>query len=186
MKTKLLLLLFLLMLFGFSGSSMNGQESFKTSDGETLYYTRSGHGPRVIILMGGPGFGVNVLQAWADTLDNQYECILFEQRGTGLSSNVRLDSSTINLKRACMDLDELREHLGNEALTLCGISWGGGLAQAYASYYPQHTKRIILISTIGTDNSMNQVIGDNINMRLYPAERDSLMLWNSQPHNPNA
>ncbi|NTW90881.1 MAG: alpha/beta fold hydrolase [Erysipelotrichaceae bacterium] len=82
---------------------------------------------------------------WVDTLSTDFECILFEQRGIGLSGNVKLDSTTINLKRAVLDIEDLRKHLGRNQISLCGISWGGGLAQAYSSYYPDNVKNMVLM-----------------------------------------
>jgi len=77
---------------------------FKTTDGETLYYMTKGNGPKIILLYGGPGIGASPMRTWADSLSNKFEYIVFEQRGTGLSANVKLDSTTINLKRATQDL----------------------------------------------------------------------------------
>ena len=162
---------------------INGQEvvSFKSSDGEDLYYTSIGKGPSVVFLFGGPGYAVSAMKPWADTLDGEFKCILFDQRGTGLSSDVKLDTSTINLKRATKDLDELRQHLGEDKLVLCGISWGGMLAQAYAAYYHENTEKIVLVSTLGPDLSLLSAFSDNMNMRRFPAERDSLSYWLNQP-----
>ena len=99
---------------------LNGQNisSFRTSDGENLFFSKFGNGSRVILLYGGPGMAVSAMRPWADTLKNNNECILFEQRGTGLSVNLKLDSTTINLERAVKDLDDLRLFLGEDQLTL--------------------------------------------------------------------
>ena len=183
MKTLRLLIFFLLI---FNVISAQEILSFKTSDGESLFYTKIGMGPTIILLAGGPGVSVNTMQAWADTLSPNFECILFDQRGTGLSSNVRLDSTTINLERATKDIDELRKHLGREQISLCGISWGGGLSQAYASFYPNNVKKMVLVSTIGPDLTLFEAMGDNIWMRRYPNERDSLEYWNKQPSSPTS
>lgn len=160
--------------------------SFKTSDGESLFYTKIGKGPTIIFLSGGPGLSVNSLQTWADTLATKFECILFDQRGTGLSTNVRLDSTTISLERATKDIDELRKHLGREQIYLCGHSWGGGLSQAYASSHPNNIKKMVLVSTIGPDITLFSAKSDNIRMRQYPNERDSLQYWNKQPTSPRS
>ena len=148
MKT-LRLLIFFLSIF----NVISAQEilSFKASDGEFLFYTKQGKGQIIILLAGGPGMSASSIQPWADTLSTKFECILFDQRGTGLSANVRLDSTTINLERATKDIDELRRHLGSEQISLCGISWGGGLSQAYVSFYPNNVKKMVLVSTIGRD-----------------------------------
>ncbi len=178
---KFILLQICLILLGFFTQAQQ-VNSFITTDGETLYFRTAGKGNKVIILTGGPGFGADGLKIWADSLSGDFECILFHQRGTGLSSNVKLDSSTINLKRAVQDLDDLRKNLGQEKLTICGHSWGGMLAQAYASTFPDNTEKIVLITTGGPDMSFWPVFfNDNIPMRRYPAERDSLEYWNNQP-----
>lgn len=178
MKATMFLITFLLTVIQIKGQEV---KSFKTSDGETLYYTTYGKGPRVVLLYGGPGYGVGPMRPWADSLSGQFECILFDQRGTGLSSNVKLDSTTINLKRATQDIEDLRIHLGEEQMTLCGISWGGMLAQAYASFFPEKTKNIVLVSTLGPDLSLMGAFNDNMNMRRFPTERDSLKYWKKQP-----
>ena len=154
---------------------------FKTSDGESLSYTRIGSGSVIVFLNGGPGFGVIPLKPWADTLSKNFECILFEQRGIGLSGNVKIDSTTINLQMAVRDIDDLRKHLGKEQISLCGISWGGGLTQAYAAFYPKNLKKMVLVSPMGPDMAFMQPMNDNIIMRRYPNENDSLQFWYSKP-----
>jgi len=156
---------------------------FKTSDGESLSYSRIGSGPVIVLLNGGPGYGVIPLKPWADTLSKNFECILFEQRGIGLSGNVKIDSTTINLQVAVRDIDDLRKHLGKEQISLCGISWGAGLSQAYAAFYPKNLNKIVLVSPMGPDMAFLQPMNDNINMRRYPNEKDSLKFWNSKATN---
>ncbi len=155
--------------------------TFIASDGEELHYTKYGDGPVVVFLYGGPGYAVSAMKPWADSLSNDFQCILYDQRGTGLSSNVKLDTSTINLHRAVRDLDDLRNHLKEDKLILCGISWGGMLAQAYAAYFPNNTGKIVLVSTLGPNLSTMQAFRDNMNMRRFPNERDSLEYWQNQP-----
>ena len=178
MKSFTLFIALTLILNGIIGQEIH---TFKTSDGELLSYTKTGRGSTIVLLSGGPGFGANGLQAWVDTLSTDFECILFEQRGIGLSGNVKLDSTTINLKRAVLDIEDLRKHLGRNQISLCGISWGGGLAQAYSSYYPDNVKNMVLISSMGPDLTFLSAMEDNKKMRLYPNEKDSLVYWSKQP-----
>jgi proline iminopeptidase len=178
MKILISTIIYCIALISLFGQNVN---SFKTSDGETLFYTSSGSGSKIIFLYGGPGYSVSAMKSWADSLYNEFECILFDQRGTGLSSNVQLDTSTINLERSVRDINDLRIYLNEDKLTLCGISWGGMLAQAYATYFPDKTEKIVLISTLGPDLSLMSAFIDNLNMRRFPEERDSLKYWNNQP-----
>jgi len=178
MKTLILIFALTLIL-----NVLEAQEtlSFKTSDSESLFYTKIGKGPVIVFLSGGPGYGASALQQWADTLAKNFECILFEQRGIGLSGNVKLDSTTINIERAVLDIEDLRIHLGKDQISLCGISWGAGLAQAYASYFPDKAKKIVLISSMGPDLTFLPAMNDNKTMRSYPNERDSIQYWSKQP-----
>jgi proline iminopeptidase len=178
MKTTILSLLFLATIIMARGQEVN---TFIASDGEELHYTKYGDGPLVVLLYGGPGYAVSAMKPWADSLSNDFQCILYDQRGIGLSSNVKLDTSTINLLRAVRDLDDLRNHFKENKLILCGISWGGMLAQAYAAYFPNNTGKIVLVSTLGPNLSTMQAFRDNMNMRRFPNERDSLEYWQNQP-----
>jgi pimeloyl-ACP methyl ester carboxylesterase len=178
MKTLRLLIYFL---FIFNVISAQKSLSFKTSDGETLYYTKEGNGPKVIFLAGGPGYSSVIVKSYADSLLAKFECILFDQRGTGLSTSVKIDSTTINLRRAVLDIEDLRKHLGIKQISFCGASWGGCLAQAYTSVYPENVKKLVLLCPAGPDTTFWRPFSDNIAMRIYPNERDSLTYWNNQP-----
>jgi hypothetical protein len=86
-------------------------EKFLTDDAEILYYTKAGSGPKVVLLCSGPGFGAILVSFWLDTLASDFESILLEQRGNGLSRNAKVDSITINIERACEYIENLRQHL---------------------------------------------------------------------------
>jgi len=74
-------------------------KSFKTSDGEILHFRDVGKGNKVIFLAGEPGFGADGMKIWADSLSGDFESILFHQRGTGLSSNVRCGADNVYIRR---------------------------------------------------------------------------------------
>lgn len=175
---KRILIIFLLLIIPVLVIS-HESEKFTTDDGESLYFTRTGSGQKVILLCGGPGFGANLMNPWLDSLANRFQPVLFEQRGTGLSSKVRLDSSTINFNRACKDIENLREFLKEDKLILCGYSWGCMLALGYAANYPDRVKNLVLLSPgpggvdLKTDNAANA----NVKWNTYPNERDSINYW---------
>jgi len=174
----------LLAAISMSGISIYPQEvnSFQTSDGETLYFTRQGEGRAIVLLYGGPGLNAKLMRHWSDTLSDQFECILFDQRGTGLSEKVKINKGSINLKRAVEDLEDLRKHLNLEKMTLCGFSWGGALSQAYAANHPDNTEKIVLVSSMGPDMSLYPAFVDNIAMRRYPNELDPEGFWRNHPN----
>lgn len=155
-------------------------ESFKTSDGETLYYTTQGDGPRVFIL-GFAGWDAGLLSHWVDSLSADFECILPDLRGTGHSSDVKIDSNTINMDRAVEDIEDLRKHLREEKITITGISFGAALTQNYIAKYPENAKNIVLVSPLGPDYNYDIPFTDNVIMRFYPKEKDSIDYWHNYP-----
>jgi len=71
--------------------------------------------------------------------------------GNGETANWLDCSGTYELVR---DLDILREALGAEKLSLYGISYGTQVAAAYATIFPEHTDKMILDSTVPTDQNV--------------------------------
>jgi proline iminopeptidase len=149
---------------------------FKSKTGEKLYYYAYGSGPKVVILYGGPGYGCKTICYWAKFFKNR-NLIFYDQRGTGLSKNVKMDSSTINLRMAISDIEELRNHLTEDKLSIVGFSWGAGLAMAYASKFPEKVNNLVLISPIGPDMDYLNGFEDDINARRSMQEKDSLKFW---------
>ena len=80
------------------------------------------------------------MQAFADELSKNYQCIMLEQRGTGRSKLSKYDPSTINLSAYMEDIEALRKHLGADKLILTGNSWGMMLALAHGGSYPNNVK----------------------------------------------
>jgi proline iminopeptidase len=64
----------------------------------------------------------------------------------------------------------MRKQLGVAKVVLLGHSWGGMLAQAYASKYPTRTAKLILVASGGPDLSFLSYFSDNIDMRLTEAD----------------
>lgn len=56
-------------------------------DAVELYVRRIGSGPPMLVLHGGMGFDHTSLLPWLETLGNQCELIVYDQRGNGRSSS---------------------------------------------------------------------------------------------------
>jgi proline iminopeptidase len=143
-----------------------------------LYYTIVGNnGPYLLILSGGPGEEIRSMQAFADELSKNYQCIMLEQRGTGRSKLNKYDGSTLNLNAYIEDIEALRKQLKIDKLTLIGNSWGMMLALAYGGTYPDRTRAI---ATIGSGPITREYLGvfvDNQKTRLSPCETDVIQYW---------
>lgn len=120
--------------------------SFQTRDGRELTYRKLGHGPVLVCHPGGPGFSSTYFGDLA-ALWEQYTLIQLNPRGTG-GSDRPPDARAYQVDDYVADLEELREHLGEERLQLLGHSHGGVVAMAYAAAYPGRVRRLVLASTL--------------------------------------
>jgi proline iminopeptidase len=112
--------------------------------GVNIFERRIGHGPPTVVLHGGPGAHHDYLLPGFDALATDRELIYYDQRGGGRSPVSR--EIPVGWREQVADLEELRRQWGLEQLTLVGYSWGGLLAQLYATEFPQRVGRLALVS----------------------------------------
>lgn len=113
-------------------------------NGIDLFERRTGSGPPVVVLHGGPGAHHDYLLPGFDALGRGHELIYYDQRGGGRSPVSR--DVPVGWREHVADLEALREHWGLDRLTLAGYSWGGLLALLYAIEHPQRVARLALVS----------------------------------------
>jgi proline iminopeptidase len=112
--------------------------------GVRIFERRIGSGPPVVVLHGGPGAHHDYLLPGFDALARNRELIYYDQRGGGQSPVPR--ETPVSWREHVGDLEELRRQWGLETLTIVGYSWGGLLAQLYATEFPQRVGRLALVS----------------------------------------
>ncbi len=96
--------------------------------------------------------------------------IRYDLRGHGRSGPS--DQKRYSMATYADDLAALMDALGIESAVLCGLSWGGGIAQVFAVRYPQRVQALILV---GTTVSMSLTPGEKL-LRYVFFPRP-LMLW---------
>lgn len=127
-----------------------------------LRRTRDDDLPYLLYLQGGPGFEVSrpaKLSAWQDAALDEFNLVLLDQRGTGLSTPFEASMSSIltddeiatylSFFRAdsiVQDAEQLRSTLVglNERWTILGQSFGGFCALTYLSFAPAGLERVLL------------------------------------------
>jgi len=125
----------------------NGTPSISTSDGVKLYTRVAGRGLPCVFVHGGPGAGSQAVETLAGpVLEGQFQMIYLDQRGSGRSASA--PDKSYGLDRLVLDLDELRQQLHLEKWVLMSHSFGGTIATAYASKYPQRVQGLILVNSI--------------------------------------
>jgi proline iminopeptidase len=111
-----------------------------------LFYEVVGAGDPIVVVHGGPGLDHGYLRPGLDVLAASHALVYYDQRGTG-RSDVPIRAETINLDAFVQDIDDLRQVLGYERITVLGHSFGGMLALAYARAHPDATRALILLDT---------------------------------------
>jgi pimeloyl-ACP methyl ester carboxylesterase len=145
-----------------------------------LYVERTPGGGKqaVFALAGGPGQGNStVSESFNRDLDlpkGSY-MVVFDQRGTGKSGVLNCPELERETKRpvdvraaACAnrlgpkralyttrdsveDMEAVRKRVGDDRITIYGVSYGTKVAVAYALRYPEHVDRLILDSVVPTE-----------------------------------
>jgi len=182
---KTLVLLFLLTMIA-STSVICQEIGFAKTENGLIHYKIYGKGYPLLIINGGPGMNCEGFSSMAELFSDKYMIILFDQRGTGKSELEKVDSTTITIDLMVQDIETLRQHLKINNWIVLGHSFGGWLAEYYASKYPERIKGMILSSSGGLDLEVLDYFGANTNIRLSESEKDSLKYWNKKIENGDA
>jgi proline iminopeptidase len=100
--------------------------------------------PTLVLLHGGPGFDHTMYKPAFSRLSDIAQIVYYDHRGQGRSGGAR---ETWNLAQWGDDVKGLCDALGIEKPIVLGTSFGGFVAQAYATRHPDHPAKLILSST---------------------------------------
>lgn len=175
MKTRSIFLVVLIAI-SFSVTSF-GQYEKVNSNGLDIYYRIFGQGKPILIIGGGPGDVSDRYLSLCELLSKNYQCILVDQRGTGKSTPVKNDTSSISLALTIEDFEVIRNKLGYQQWTVLGFSYGGFLASVYTNDYPTSVSALIHMGSLGFDFNVYRYFSDNIMSRLHPGDLELLKYW---------
>lgn len=125
-------------------------------NGTKIYFDVAGQGlvasgatmrerPTIILLHGGPGADHSIHKPAYDALSEFAQVIYIDHRGNGRSA--QSDPEHWTLAQWGDDLHAFCEALDIQKPVVMGTSFGGFVAQSYATRYPEHVGKLILIST---------------------------------------
>jgi pimeloyl-ACP methyl ester carboxylesterase len=101
--------------------------------------------PTLLLLHGGPGFDHSIYKPAFSAVADLAQVIYLDHRGCGRSSGD--DPETWNLAQWGDDVRGFCDALGIERPIVLGTSFGGFVAQAYATRHPDHPAKLVLVST---------------------------------------
>ena len=158
---------------------------FRTrDDGPLIGGRRSGTGPPVLLLHGGPGMGFDYLRELADELAVENDVAWYQQRGLEPSAVEGPYSVAADVGDAGRVLDAL----GWQSAYVVGHSWGGHLALHVAEAIPDRVLGVLSVDPLGAVGDGRWSEFDEEMLRRTPEEtreraREILALskmnWNS-------
>lgn len=123
------------------------KRNFLDLNGQKYHYLNEGSGDPVVMLHGNPSWSFyyrNLVTA----LSSQYQCIVPDHIGCGLSDKPADKDYDYTLKQRIDDLDTLLTQLNiTDNITLVVHDWGGMIGMGYAARYPARIKRLVILNT---------------------------------------
>jgi proline iminopeptidase len=101
--------------------------------------------PRLVALHGGPGFDHSLLRPWLGALADVAQVVYVDHRGNGRSD--RADPERYRLEQWGDDVRNFCEALDIRSPIVLGVSFGGFVAQSYATRHPGHAGGLVLCNT---------------------------------------
>ncbi len=101
------------------------------------------------------GYGGSIVSFWPvlKELANNYHLIMFDILGMGSSSRPEFTyENAVDANEFFVSwIEKWRQSIGilNEKFILCGHSFGGYISGHYTRKYPQHIKKLLLLSPFG-------------------------------------
>jgi proline iminopeptidase len=100
--------------------------------------------PTLLLLHGGPGFDGSMWRPEFSSLADVCQVIYLDQRGAGRSDRGPKDAW--NFDQWADDVRAFCDALDIEKPIVCGVSFGGEVAMAYAGRHPGHPGKLIIMS----------------------------------------
>lgn len=140
----------------------------KNKNGLNLYYKSHGEGEPIFLLHHGFGTTKMWQSIYPKLVDKGYQAFLFDRRGYGQSE---FDASFLDYYSSAQyrpdsveELETIRQAMGLQQINIIGQCEGGVVAIDYAVKYPQHTKNLVISSTL----CHSEVPMEELNARFFP------------------
>lgn len=147
-----------------------------------LHYEERGRGPLLVWI---PGTGLRGLtwEAQVDHFSDRYRCVTLDLRGSGETSG---GGSSFTVADLAGDVAALLDALGEEQVTVAGVSLGAAVGQELTLARPDLVGRLVLVST-WSSSAREHHIRRHFESRLYALEHGPVdvyaqfAFWMSSP-----
>ena len=112
--------------------------------------------PVLFVLHGGPGGDHLRFKVHSIELQDVAQLVFIDHRGCGRSK--KSNQKDYTLENNIEDIEALRKYLGLERICLLGTSYGGMVAQGYATRYSKHLDKLILVATAANSDFIEEAI----------------------------
>jgi len=114
------------------------------ASGTDLHYLRGGEGEPLLLIQGMSATHLTWGRPFLDEMERSFECIVFDNRGMGLSGEAEMPFTIADMAG---DTAGLLDALGLDTVHVVGISMGGMIAQELALAHPDRIRTLTLGAT---------------------------------------
>jgi proline iminopeptidase len=132
---------------GVADAQPRARQGLVSLEDARIFYEVLGEGEPIVVVHGGPGLDHAYLQPGLDALATRYTLVYYDQRGTGRSV-AGLDRSAIRFDAFVEDIEQIRQALGLERVTLLAHSFGALFALEYAARHPESLRALVLMNPV--------------------------------------
>lgn len=114
------------------------------SGGPPIYYETHGRG-HPLVLIHAISAGAGMWSAQVEHFSRTHRVIVFDARGVGRSGVI--SGWTHVRDQIADDLARLLTHLSEEQAAICGVSFGGVIAQHFVARHPERVERLVIVDS---------------------------------------
>ncbi len=126
------------------------------SNKATLATYSVGTGPALLFLHGGPGDTHHYMKKMAQPLFKDFQCIFFDQRGTGQSQVEKREPNSFHMDLMLDDIDAIQKFYQTGPCALVGHSWGAMYGLYACMKNPQAFTKAALLNMGPLDQQAGQ------------------------------
>ncbi|WP_017570983.1 alpha/beta fold hydrolase [Nocardiopsis halotolerans] len=110
----------------------------------TIHYVDRGSGP-VLVLLPGLGYDHSLWEPQIERWSGDHRVLALDPRGVGGSSRLHVRSGILAAQAA--DIAVVLDRLGIDRAVVCGVSYGGVLAQRFALDHPERVAALVTVDS---------------------------------------